>query len=95
MLMKRIFTLLTVLACGLLTYAQNHVDETFQFVDAEGNVVSDGTVITVSEVDPESGMMVVPLSVRNISGQKAAVSMLENIDNKPNGDWQTAPSTTA
>ena len=78
---------------SLTAFAQ--VDETFQFVDAEGNVVSDGTVITVSEVDPESGMMVVPLSVRNISGQKAAVSMLENIDNKPNGDWQTAPSTTA
>ena len=72
---------------SLTAFAQ--VDETFQFVDAEGNVVSDGTVITVSEVDPESGMMVVPLSVRNISGQKAAVSMLENIDNKPNGDWQT------
>ena len=33
--------------------------------------------------------MVVPLKVKNISGEKSAVSMFENIDAKPNGEWIT------
>ena len=86
--MKRIFTLLTVLACGLLTYAQNHVDETFQFVDEQGNVVPNGSVITVKTIN-EQGEMVVPLSVKNVSGKKAAVKLYETIADKPSGGWTT------
>lgn len=64
------------------------VDETFQFVDADGNVVADGSVITITEIN-EEGQMVVPLYVKNASGEKAAVSMYETIDGLPNGNWQT------
>lgn len=71
---------------SIVAFAQ--VDETFVFTDLQGNVVPDGSVITVSEVN-EQGQMVVPLMVKNTSGQKAAVSMYENIDQKPNGSWQT------
>ena len=71
---------------SIVAYAQ--VDETFQFVDEQGNVVTDGTVITVNELD-EDGQLVVPLYVKNTSGQKAAVSMYETIDAMPNGEWQT------
>lgn len=87
--MKRLFTLcvsLLLLATGV--YAQDEADATFQFVDAEGNTVADGSVITVTELN-EEGQMVVPLFVKNMSGQKAAVSMYETIDQIPNGEWQT------
>lgn len=86
MRMKKLFTLCAAALLGIGAFAQ--VDETFQFVDADGNVVTDGTVITVSERN-EAGQMVVPLYVKNASGQKAAVSMYETIDAKPNGEWQT------
>ena len=90
--MKKIFTLLTVLmTCGTIGWAQD-VDNTFQFTDMEGNVVADGSVITVNTATKnESGelLMVVPLKVKNVSGEKAAVSMYEVIDQKPNGGWQT------
>lgn len=90
--MKKIFTLLTVLmTCGTIGWAQD-VDNTFQFTDMEGNVVTDGSVITVNTTTKnESGelLMVVPLKVKNVSGEKAAVSMYEVIDQKPNGGWQT------
>ena len=89
--MKKLFTLfISFLALGTAAYAQEEteLDGTFQFVDEEGNVVPDGTVLTISELD-EDGMMAVPLYVKNVSGAKAAVSMFENLDEKPNGDFQT------
>lgn len=72
----------------LTMMATAQVDETFQFVDAAGNVVADGTTIVVNQLN-EKGEMVIPLTVRNTSGEKAAVSMYENIDAMPNGEWQT------
>lgn len=87
--MKKLFTLcVSLLLLGTGVYAQDGVDGTFQFVDAEGNTVADGSVITVTELN-EEGQMVVPLFVKNMSGEKAAVSMYETIDQKPNGEWQT------
>lgn len=86
--MKKLFTLcVSLLLLGTAALAQT-VDETFQFVDAEGNEVTDGTVITVTEMN-EEGQMVVPLYVKNVSGEKAAVSMYETIDQMPGGVWQT------
>ncbi len=64
------------------------LDETFQFVDELGNVVANGSTIVVTELNSE-GQMVVPLYVKNVSGEKAAVSMYEDISQKPNGGWQT------
>lgn len=77
----------TLLALASTSQAQQ-VDETIQFIDEQGNVVPDGSVITVSTLD-EEGQMVVPLYVKNTSDQKAGVSMYETIGAKPNGDWQT------
>lgn len=86
--MKKIFTFcVSLLLLGTLAHAQD-VDKTFLFFDGQGNEVADGTVITINELD-ENGQMVVPLFVKNTAGQKAAVSMYENIDAKPNGIWQT------
>lgn len=90
--MKKIFTLFTsLLLLGAPAFAQEddeELDETFVFVDANGNVVPDGTVLNINTLN-EEGQMVVPLRVKNISGDKAAVSMWETIDGKPSGDWQT------
>ena len=85
--MKKIFTLLAALFVISTAWAQE-TDNTFQFTDLEGNPVADGTVIVVNTPN-EEGQMVVPLKVRNISGEKAAVSLFENIDDMPNGSWQT------
>lgn len=87
--MKQLFTLMfACLTFGVLAQAQDKADKTFQFIDINGNEVTDGSVITVSEVNAE-GQMVIPLRVKNVSGQKAAASIYEEINEKPNGEWQT------
>ena len=80
--MKKILTFITLLLAMTTNGMAQQVDGTFQFIDEHGNVVPDGSVITVSDINAE-GQMVVPLWVKNTSGQKAAVSMYENIDAKP------------
>jgi len=84
--MKKIITLCTTMLLAIAASAQ--VDENFQFVDAQGNVVADGSTIVVKQLN-EEGQMVIPLWVKNISGEKVAVSMYETLDNLPNGGWQT------
>ena len=90
--MKRFFTLLvSVFALTATGWAQDEgedLDQTFVFVDDQGNIVPDGSVITVAAINDE-GQMVVPLKVKNVEGDGAAVSMFETIDALPNGDWQT------
>lgn len=94
--MKKIFTLFAALLALATTAGAQEVDQTFQFTDLQGNVVADGTVITVQGIN-EEGQMVVPLKVKKVKEGKVAVGMYENIDEKPveydeNGkvsDWQT------
>ena len=86
MLMRKFFTL--IFSFFALAATAQEVDQTFQFVDAQGNVVADGTTITVNGIDNE-GKMIVPLSVKNVGELKSAVSMFETIDSKPSGSWQT------
>lgn len=92
MLMKRFFTLLvSVFALTATGWAQDEgedLDQTFVFVDDQGNIVPDGSVIIVAAINDE-GQMVVPLKVKNVEGDGAAVSMYETIDALPNGGWQT------
>ena len=92
MLMKRFFTLLvSAFALTATGWAQDEgedLDQTFVFVDDQGNIVPDGSVITVAAINDE-GQMVVPLKVKNVEGDGAAVSMYETIDALPNGGWQT------
>ena len=83
--MKQLLTTLAFLVCH---FTISEAQETFQFTDLQGNPVADGSVITVKTLNSE-GQMVVPLRVKNVLGQKAAVSMFETIDDKPHGDWQT------
>lgn len=85
--MKKTFTLIAALFALSTAWAQG-TDNTFQFTDLEGNPVADGTTIVVNTLNDE-GQMVVPLKVKNISGEKAAVSLFETIDAMPNGTWQT------
>ena len=66
----------------------DNLDQTFVFVDDQGNVVPDGAVVTVNNINSE-GQMIIPLKVRNVEGNAAAVSMYETIDGMPNGSWQT------
>ena len=97
--MKRLFTLfVSILALSATAWAQEEgVDQTFVFVDLQGNVVPDGTVITVNgltfdEEDKDKtgeGLMVVPLRVRKVVDEAAAASLYETIDALPNGSWQT------
>ena len=64
------------------------LDQSLVFTDLEGNEIEDGAVIVVSEVNAE-GQMVIPLKTKNITGDKVAVSMYEDIRQMPNGSWQT------
>lgn len=90
--MKKFFTLITALfalsATGWAQEEEEELDETFVFTDLEGNIVPDGSVITVCTLD-EWGEMKVPLLVKNVSGEKAAGTLYETIDDKPNGSWKT------
>ena len=90
--MKKLFTFcLSMLFIGT-AYAQivtdEELDESFVFTDFDGNVIANGTTIVVNELN-EEGQMVVPLKAKNVSGEKVAVSMYEELGKKPNGEWQT------
>ena len=56
--MKRIFTMIAGMLISCMAFAQ--VDQTFQFVDKDGNVVPNGTTLVINELN-EDDMMVVPL----------------------------------
>ncbi|MBR1414736.1 MAG: hypothetical protein IJ570_02605 [Prevotella sp.] len=90
--MKKFFTLITALfaltATGWAQEEEEELDDAFVFTDLEGNVVPDGSVITVNTLN-EEGQMKVPLLVKNVSGERAAGTLYETIDDKPNGEWQT------
>jgi hypothetical protein len=87
--MKRFFTLIFALAVLVASgWAQDDKIKTFQFIDEQGNIVPDGSVITINKVNDQL-QMVVPLHIKNTTGEKAAVSMWEDISQKPSGEWQT------
>ena len=86
--MKKIFTLMIVVLATMTTYAQA-TDQSFVFTDLQGNTINDGAVINVKEVNA-NGQLVVPLRVKNVSGEKRAASMYENLNDMPvGGTWQT------
>ena len=75
--MKKLFTLCAAMLMGS-AMAFGQVDQTFQFVDKDGNVVADGTTWTVSEKveDLAIGLMIPSeLSVKNTSGEDANVAV--------------------
>lgn len=91
MVMNRILVILTfVMGTWSFIFAQNEIplDNSFIFVDENGNEIVDGSIITIYGLN-NSGEMSIPLKVKNVSGKKVAVSMYETIDEIPNGDWTT------
>ena len=92
--MKRFFYYcMSLLMLGTLSaqaqiVTDEEMDDTFEFVDEQGNVVANGSTVVVTKINKQ-GQMIVPLYVQNKSGEKAAVSMYEDLSRKPNGGWQT------
>ena len=79
--MKKIFTLL-MLGCLFMTpaFAQDgtSVDGTFEFIDAQGNVVADGTELTCHDMN-ESNQISTGLKVKNTTNATAGVQVAFNI----------------
>lgn len=92
--MKRFFYYcMSLLMLGTLSaqaqiVTDEEMDDTFEFVDEQGNVVANGSTVVVTKINKQ-GQMIVPLYVQNTSGEKAAVSMYEDLSRQPNGGWQT------
>lgn len=86
--MKILHSIVFLFLFSAFAQAQD-VDPSFVFTDLQGNTISNGAVITVKEVNA-SGQLVVPLRVKNVSGEKRAASMYETLDDMPSGgSWQT------
>lgn len=88
--MKKIFTLAMLLVLGLGTsFAQDEkIDNTLQFVDAQGAVVPDGSEITRTEVkDDGFGSLQIPtgLSVKNTSAERVGAMCEFNVLEMPTG----------
>lgn len=87
--MKKIFTLAMLLVLGLGTsFAQDEeIDNTLQFVDAQGAVVPDGSEITRTEVE-DNGMdlqISTGLSVKNTSTEPVGTKCEFNVLELPTG----------
>ena len=97
--MRKIFTLCMALVLGAPSLFAQEEEQALVFVDAKGNVVSDGAVIELrdvegGEIDPmtgEAGALQIPtgLSVRKVTDEKVAGQMLIDISAMPNGSFQT------
>ena len=88
--MKKIFTLAMLLVLGLGTsFAQDEeIDNTLQFVDAQGAVVPDGSEITRTEVEDDGfGSLQIPtgLSVKNTSNEAVGTKCEFNVLELPTG----------
>ncbi|MCF0192797.1 MAG: hypothetical protein HUK05_05180 [Prevotella sp.] len=86
--MKKLYTLALSLLMGVCAFAQ--IDETFVFTDEEGNIIPNGTTITVNlyEEAPITGDMMFPsgLYVKNNSTANALAGMKFNIKTMDNGE---------
>ena len=88
--MKKLFTLCAAMLMGS-AMAFGQVDQTFQFVDKDGNVVADGTTWTVSEKveDLFYGLMIPSgLSVKNTSGEDVLCSIDYQVTQLSGGTFQ-------
>ena len=88
--MKKLFTLFlfSLLTIGQ-TWAQNN--DTFQFVDKDGNVVASGTTLTVDQLTEDDIMgnnISTGLSVMNTSGASASLRISYKITILDNGIFQ-------
>ena len=74
--------------CSMNAMAQTDL-ETFQFVDKDGNVVADGSEITVYEPETVNGSVQINsgLFVKNTTGKDQAVGLDLNITSMDNGQF--------
>lgn len=90
--MKKLFTLLfAAFAVVCNCFAQEEIDETFQFVNSAGDVVKDGSEITLTELTkrPMYGDIMKPdLFVKNTSKDNAICSIAYNVTDLSNGGVQ-------
>lgn len=92
--MKKIFTFLfAAMACSFTCMAQTEeeIDETFQFVDDEGNVVPNGSVVTATTatLHPEGYYMIKPgFTIKNVSDDVAYCGIAYSIKDISNGVFQ-------
>ncbi len=88
--MKKLFTSILVFTC--LTASAQSVDTTFQFVDEEGNIIPDGSEITVKGLTPENeyedAYISSGLYVQNTTDEKAGVGLTLSISRIDNGELQ-------
>lgn len=87
---KSLFLAVALVAGMGNVYAQDEeIDETFQFVDKNGNVVPNGSEITVNEVEwAVPGVLCeikTDLKVKNTSANEEYASMEFDVDELPNG----------
>ncbi len=73
-----------------LTIAGNdaQVSGTYEFVDADGNVIPNGSTVTITQYDEFDGSMPTGISVRNTTGDYQASSLLIDISAMPQGKFQ-------
>lgn len=90
--MKKIYSLLFALIFGVGASFAQSVDESVQFCDKDGNVITNGTVLYRDHVvnDGFGGVQIhTGLYIKNTSNEKKAVHLLENISEMPHGTFQT------
>jgi hypothetical protein len=89
--MKKIITLCLTLVLGCMTSFADDLDHTFEFCDANGTTIADGTVITVDKVvEDDFGSKIVSsgLYVKNTSDSPASLKVNFKITEMPNGSLQ-------
>lgn len=98
--MKKFFTLLVVLSGAWLSVAaqDDEIDHSFEFVTASGDIIPNGSVITMNnvevEVDPGTGeeTFIVPADflIKNVANQDGNyVRIFMNITQIDNGEFST------
>ena len=88
MKIKTLLAAAIMAVCGMNAMAQTDL-ETFQFVDKNGNVVADGSEITVYEPETVNGSVQINsgLFVKNTTGKDQAVGLDLNITSMDNGQF--------
>lgn len=88
MKIKTLLAAAIMAVCSMNAMAQTDL-ETFQFVDKDGNVVADGSEITVYEPETVNGSVQINsgLFVKNTTGKDQAVGLDLNITNMDNGQF--------
>lgn len=86
--MKKAFSLCMALLCGMAMYAQD-VDHTFEFVDKDGNIVPDGSVVVRNALEEVRGGYQISsgLWVKNTSSYTDYATVSAEVKGIPSGSF--------